>query len=368
MKKTTAIILVGIISMFADSFACSAFLLKTGDQCIIGFNENWKSMPGIVAVNKRNVKKTSLSWEALTFPSTSQDKKITWVTKYGSVSFNLLGIDLPCYGVNEKGLFIVELFLDKTFSKPDPTKAEMFWAQWIQFQLDNYATVAEVLENLPNAPVIDWWPTFPGSHFYLADKLGNTAAIEQIDREFQVSSSSTMPIPVLCNEPYQKDLNQTRGYKFMSGDTRFNQNTTEWNDRFAKTTYLLNSYDPEISPVDYSWKVLNSIYPGEWQLVADLTNETLYFRSDEGTEIKELNLADCNFDDPSRIEYIDINSKLKGRVNNELKILTPDINDQYVDKGFVIGYVNDAFPGSDDHKNIRKNLRKHMNNLNQGVE
>lgn len=363
MIKHIMVLLLVLVAMPANTIACSAFLLQTDDQCIIGFNENWKSMPGIVAVNKRNIAKTSLSWEALTSPEPLLDQKIKWVSKYGSVSFNLLGLDLPCYGVNEEGLFIVELFLDNTYSKPDPSRAEMFWAHWIQFQLDNYATVDEVVENLSNAPVIDWWPTFPGSHFYLADKQGVTAAIEQIDGEFQVSRNHTMPIPILCNEPYQKDLKQTMGYDFMSGETRFDKNTSEWNDRFAKATYLLNAYDSKLSPIDYSWHVLDSIYPGEWQLVADLTNGTLYFRSDVGPEIKELNLSSCNFDDPTTIEYLDINSTLKGNVDQELKTLTPSLNDQYVDKGFVIGYVNEAFPGSDDHKNIRHNLKKHMDSL-----
>jgi len=45
-------------------------------------------------------------------------KTISWKSKYGSVSFSLSGIDLPCYGVNEKRLFIVELYLDNTLSKP----------------------------------------------------------------------------------------------------------------------------------------------------------------------------------------------------------------------------------------------------------
>jgi penicillin V acylase-like amidase (Ntn superfamily) len=64
-------------------------------------------MPGIVVINKRNIQKESLSWKSLTSSKKVNEMTINWKSKYGSVSFNLLGIDLLCYGVNEKGFPIV---------------------------------------------------------------------------------------------------------------------------------------------------------------------------------------------------------------------------------------------------------------------
>ncbi|MFT2011502.1 linear amide C-N hydrolase [Pontibacter sp. 13R65] len=185
MKKTLATILSTVLILsWGAAYSCSAFLLKGEGHCVVGFNENWKTMPGIVVLNKRNIVKESLSWKRLTSSQATKEKTITWKSKYGSVSFNLLGADLPCYGVNEKGLFLAELYLDKTYSMPDTAKANMFWAQWIQYQLDSHATVEEVIGNLDKAPVIDWWPNFPGSHFFVADKEGNTAAIELMEGRF----------------------------------------------------------------------------------------------------------------------------------------------------------------------------------------
>jgi penicillin V acylase-like amidase (Ntn superfamily) len=365
MKKVLIIVLSFCSLSFHIIYGCSTFLLKGENYCVVGFNENWKTMPGIVVINKRNIYKESLSWKSLTSLEKVNEKTISWKSKYGSVSFNLLGIDLPCYGVNEKGLFIVELYLDKTFSEPDSTKASMFWAQWIQYQLDNYATVEEVIENLNNSPVIDWWPTFPGSHFFLADRDGYTAAIELIDGKYQVSFNENMPVQVLCNEPYQKELNETMKYDFMNGNKSFNIHSQKWEDRFARATYLINKYDSNISPVEYSWQVLDSIHPGQWQLVADLKNNIVCFRSDIGKDIKYLDLSECNFTPDTPVYFIDINSISKGNVINELSELSLDINDDYVEKGFPIGYVNDDFPYSREFDNIKINLRKYMSNLTE---
>lgn len=205
-------------------------MLKGKGYCTIGFNENWKTMPGIVVVNPRGIEKQSISWHFLTSETATSEKRTKWKSKYGSISFNLLGIDIPCYGMNEKGLFIVELYLDKTFSAPDNTKASMFWAQWIQYQLDRYASVPELIANLRMAPVIDWWPTFPGSHFFVSDKKGNTAAVELIDGVFRVSTAETMPIPLLCNEPYQQDLLSLKKYQPFGGEEKFNIHSQGWKD------------------------------------------------------------------------------------------------------------------------------------------
>ena len=48
--KTIASILVALLAIQTSAFACSAFLLKGEDYQVIGFNENWKHLPGMVVV------------------------------------------------------------------------------------------------------------------------------------------------------------------------------------------------------------------------------------------------------------------------------------------------------------------------------
>jgi penicillin V acylase-like amidase (Ntn superfamily) len=339
-------------------FCCSAFLMKGENFCIIGFNENWKTMPGMVVINKKGIVKKNLSWNYLISENKPNDPEIEWTSKYGSVSFNLFGLDLPCYGINEKGLFIVELYLDKTYSLQDSTKPNMFFAQWIQFQLDNYATVNEVIDGLKNTPVIDWWPTFPGSHFFVSDREGNTAAIELINGVFQVSSGEKMPVPVLCNAPYQNELKNMQNFKPFGGNEILNLNFRTWNNRFSKAAYYIKNYNANtnIKPVNYAWNVLDSIKPGQWQMVADLRNNMVYFRSDIGKDIKSIDISKCDFSKTSTVQYFDINKNVQGNVTYQLSDLTVEINDEYVMKGFPVGYDNAGFYNSDKYACLKKTL------------
>lgn len=365
MKKSFFLFSILLIGVFVlntfSSNACSAFMLKGKGYCTIGFNENWKTMPGIVVVNPRGIEKQSLSWNLLTSDIATSEKRIKWKSKYGSVSFNLLGIDMPCYGMNEKGLFIVELYLDKTFSAPDSTKASMFWAQWIQYQLDRYASVPELIANLNQAPVIDWWPTFPGSHFFVSDKKGNTAALELIDGVFRVSTAKTMPIPLLCNKPYQQELQSLNKYQAFGGAETFNIYSQKWNDRFEKAAHLLKSYDSrKMSPLTYSWNLLDSVKPGQWQFVADVLNNALYFRSNVGKAIKCLKLNQCDFSNKLSILYLDINSMLEGNVHSNLMPLSVSLNRNYVEQGFPVGYENAAFYKSLGYVNLKHAIDEYV--------
>lgn len=360
MKAFQKNIFLATILLFLStkSIACSAFMLKGKDYCLVGFNENWKTMPGMVVINKRGVSKHNLSWNNLVSKKIIDEKTTHWVSKYGSVSFNLLGYDLPCYGVNEKGLFLVELYLEKTTPVKNPSQANMFWGQWIQYQLDNFSTVDELVENLENAPVIDWWPNAAGSHFFASDASGNTAAIELIEGKFKISRNESMPVPLLCNEEYSQELATINQYDFRGGTKPFDFITaTKWEDRFSRASYMLENYDAtKNSPLEYSWTILDNIFSGEWQMVADIKNQKIYFRSNVGKEIKSIDLTKIDFDKKSDITYIDINSTLAGNVTNKFSKLTAAINSNYILQGFPIGYDNKDFPKSKDFEFVQKNL------------
>ena len=327
--KKMASILVALLAIQTSSFACSAFLLKGDEYQVIGFNENWKHLPGMVVVNKRGIVKQNLCWADLVAAQPA-DPKMSWTTKYGSVTFNAFGIDAPCYGMNETGLFLVELFLDKTYSPPDTSRPRMFWAQWIQYQLDNYATVEEVAQHLSEGPLIDWWPAFPGSHFFVTDARGHTAAIEFIEGKPVVSTAERMPQPILCNGPYQQDLAALGRFKAFGGQQSFDFTTNSWDHRFARLAHRLNDFHPDTAPpMEFAWKLLDEVYTGTWQLVADARSRTLYFRSQACNSIKSIRLADCDFSTNSPIAFIDLHINFTGDIVPRLAAWTPQINQAY---------------------------------------
>ena len=362
MKKHLACLILLLSISLAKSNACSAFLLKGKDYCVIGFNENWKSMPGMVVVNPVGVDKYGLSWNQLVSDTLVAEPKTSWTSLHGSITFNLLGLDMPCYGINQGGLFIVELYLDKTFSVNEKNKPNLFWAQWIQYQLDNYATVDEVLANLNNAPTIDWWPKFPGSHFFVSDKSGDTCIIELIDGKYVVAHGEDMPQAILCNDQYKRELDILNTHTGFGGSEAYDLTRNEWGERYTKAGHLLKNYDQATtkqSPMEYSWDVLNNIMRGEWQLVYDVNNNNLEFRTDLGNEIKRIDFDEIDFNNPTPI-YLDINSQLSGEVLSNFEPLTLSINRKYVAEGFPTGYDNADFPASREFEMLQQNISTYV--------
>ena len=69
-----------------------------------------------------------------------------WTSKYGSLV--ITGYDLATHeGVNEKGLSAHALYLaeENSFPQRDPRQPGIGVMQWVQYYLDNYATVAEAV-------------------------------------------------------------------------------------------------------------------------------------------------------------------------------------------------------------------------------
>lgn len=342
--------------------ACSAFLLKGKNHCVVGFNENWKTMPGMIVVNKRDVEKRNISWENLTTDNSKYAKQ--WSSKYGSVTFNLLGYDFPCYGVNEKGLFLVELYLEETSKVKNPSQPDMFWAQWIQYQLDNYKSVKEVVDHLNQGPNIDWWPNAAGSHFFLSDAAGNAATIALLDGKYKVLTDKDMPMPLLCNNQYKKDLDGAQKFDFLGGQEKFNfADQGKWEDRYNRAYYMLNNYKYDQKPVAYAWNILNSIHAGEWQTVIDLKHMNLSFRSDLKKEVKTIDMKKLDFSKNATVKFLDIHTESMGEVNKDFNVLTLSKNNEYVEKGFPIGYDNKEFGTSDMFTKLKGNIIKFFKNI-----
>ena len=71
----------------ATDQGCTSFCLDNGGHCVFGTNFDNDIHEGLLYVNKRNVSKTG--WD----PSTT-DEYAGWTSKYGSLTFNLVGYQL----------------------------------------------------------------------------------------------------------------------------------------------------------------------------------------------------------------------------------------------------------------------------------
>src|ERR1044072_6055046 len=104
MKKIIAFALLLISGV--QAFPCSTFLLNQNGHYVFGRNYDWYTGHGMVMVNAHNISKTSFL--------AGNDKSISWVSVYGSITFNQFGKEFPHGGMNEKGLVVELMWLNET--------------------------------------------------------------------------------------------------------------------------------------------------------------------------------------------------------------------------------------------------------------
>src|SRR4051812_41814110 len=136
LVRILSFILCGLLVVPA-AFPCTTFVLQGDGRIYFGRNLDWFWENGLVFVNQRNVQKMSM-----VAPGSLAAK---WTSKYGSVTFNQFGMELPLGGMNEAGLVIENMWLDETKYPAADARPGINLSQWIQYQLDNCRTVEEVL-------------------------------------------------------------------------------------------------------------------------------------------------------------------------------------------------------------------------------
>ncbi len=107
-----AVSLLVVLPATQTARACTAFLQE---DLLAGKNYDWHLDHGLLIVNKRGIAKRAL----LLNPA---EKAAEWVSKYGSVTFNQYGREMPNGGMNEAGLVVETLMLPST-QNPAPTIA-----------------------------------------------------------------------------------------------------------------------------------------------------------------------------------------------------------------------------------------------------
>ena len=93
MKKT--FILAWLLASVNTANTCTTFFLQHNGQMVFGRNYDWLADAGMVCTNQRGLMKTSIK--------NPDGNTISWVSSYGSITFNQYGKEFPTGGMNEKG-------------------------------------------------------------------------------------------------------------------------------------------------------------------------------------------------------------------------------------------------------------------------
>jgi penicillin V acylase-like amidase (Ntn superfamily) len=310
-------------------FPCSTFMLKGEGYHLYGHNlDSGSPVPGLVVINKRNITKESRTWKQLTTGKKDDSISFQWTSKFGSVTFNPFGREFPDGGMNEVGLIVQEMSLSDTEFPDGEGKRKMFMMLWMQYVLDSFETVEQVIQSASEI-VLDGW----GWHFFTADKHGGHASIEFIDGRVVVNSGQEMPFPLLCNSIYSKELEGLKTYQGFGGAKPIDVEDSGI-PRFVRGVYLLTHNIPSQSqsPVDYGFRILENIAlsDNKWKYVFDLSNRKVYYRTANNQKVRSLSFLELDFNGKSPSLMIDIDVGKGGSVLCQLKEYSKKTNEDFV--------------------------------------
>lgn len=316
MKRIALTSLLATLIFFSAT-PCSTFFINYNDQLIFGRNYDWVAGTGMVHTNQRGLVKTSFA--------VNDGGTISWTSKYGSVTFNQYGKEFPTGGMNEKGLVVELMWLSETkYASPD-NRAAIAGLQWIQYQLDNCATIDELIAtdkqlriNATSAPL----------HYLVADANGNAATIEFLDGKMVVHKAGQLAFPVLTNSVYSESVKLAKDaikQNDIPGD-----GSSE--SRFVRACSMVNDYTSGKTSkpvVDHAFDVLSSVKQSthtKWSIVYDIKNKKVYFKTLDAPQVKSLSFSGFEFSCAQQSLAFDMNTSLKGDVSKLFKLFNAEVN------------------------------------------
>ena len=206
---------------------------------------------GMVATGRSMERKTEMHSNLWVFPKGMErngetgTNSLKWTSKYGSVvtsAFEIASTD----GMNEKGLVANLLWLPEAeYPIRDQSKPGLAITAWVQYMLDNFATVGEAVAAIDENTfqvVSDMMPD--GSrlatlHLSISDATGDCAIFEYIGGKLTVYHSKEYK--VMTNSPtYNKQLALNEYWKSIGG-LSFLPGTNRPSDRFARASFYINA-------------------------------------------------------------------------------------------------------------------------------
>jgi len=326
--------------------ACTTFFINRNGQMVFGRNYDWITDAGMVCTNLKGLSKTSMK--------TENGETISWVSKFGSITFNQYGKEFPTGGMNEKGLVVELMWLDETVYPAADNRPAIGVLQWIQYQLDNNSTIEEIIATdkklrispIGNTPL----------HYLVADANGNAATVEFLNGKMIVHKGNDLSLPVLTNNIYDESV---KAYKSSSIN---GNNSLERFGQACSMIQKLNAGSITTPLIDYSFDILGEVAQGDftkWSIVYDITNKTIQFRTNRFKQIKTFNFSAFDFNCTSTAKVWDMNQAGSGNINRLFENFTPAINKKIVET---------AAKDSESRVNIAQKNREALWQYSSGIK
>lgn len=327
LRRYLAALLVTLTAA-APAAACTTFCLRgsgPGGRVLFGKNYDWNVGEGMLVVNQRGLARRA---------DVPGDRPASWVSKYGSVTFNQYGRDFPNGGINEAGLVIELMWLEGSrYPAPDRRPA-VDVLQWIQYNLDSHATVQEVLAANQKVRITSLVPL----HYLVADRKGGTATIEFLDGKLVAHTGKELPVAALANSPYRESLARRQQRAAKDGAVPAGPGSHARFDRAAERVARFGQARQErqerqenakADPVAYAFDTLDQVAQGsytQWSIVYEIDRLAVHFRTRDHRAVRTLRLADLDFRCGGPVRVLDLAAPVQGNVAARLVPYTRQLN------------------------------------------
>ncbi len=236
MKALMGTAMVAVLAV-TPAYACTRLLYESGTgDFIVGRSMDWfeDTQTDLWAFPK-----------GMERHGAAGEGSVTWTSKYGSVVASIYGI-ATVDGMNEAGLVGNALYLaEADYGDAGASgKPTLSIGAWLQYILDNYATVAEAVAALEATPFTVVAPDLPngspaGGHVAISDTSGDSAIFEYLDGELVIHHGAEYTV-MTNSPPFDEQLAITTYWEEIGG-LSFLPGTHRAADRFARISWNLNA-------------------------------------------------------------------------------------------------------------------------------
>lgn len=252
---------------------------------------------------------------------------VSWKSKYGSVvasAYEICSTD----GMNEKGLVANLLWLvESEYPEWDHTKPGLAISVWVQYVLDNYATVSEAVEGLSKEEFVFVTDNVPGQqrkatlHLSISDAQGDSAIFEYINGKLVVHHDASYT--VMTNSPvFDKQLALNEYWREIGGTVML-PGTNRAADRFVRASF----YADAVPKTDNTRVAVASIFsvirncsvpygistPNQpnisstrWRTVSDHKNLVYYYESVLTPNVFWVDFKDIDFSEKGKVKKLTV--------------------------------------------------------------
>ena len=335
---SVALAAICLAALCSPARPCSTFQLTGPGLVLFGRNYDWQFSDALILVNKRAMGKTS-------YPRRGDPgRPAQWVSKYGSLTFNVYGREFPTGGMNSAGLVVECMALYETaYPPPDERAYVASDSIWRQYILDNCATVEEALATLEQVRLAPLRGVL-GTHMLVSDARGDCAVLEFLDQRAVIHQGPALPVHVLTNSPYEQSLHhlqQGTDAVWDPGDSTI---------RFKRVARMIRDYRPASleAGVGFAFKVLEAVAADrtQWRIVYDQVGRRVYFLTKRNPAPRCIDLARLDFSCRSPVMMLDVDAPGRGEMSGAMAVYTPQANRELIGRSFGLTSYTKNIPAA----------------------